>query len=393
MMVKAHVRKKTRIPPEIRRRISDEKRRLSAKLGRSRARRVLLVGGAGYIGCPLTTHLLSLGYEVTNLDLLVYGHGRVCLGQLAHPGYRLVVGDMGDADTLDRALQGVTDVVILAGLVGDPITKKFPEASAAINGQALRNCIDCLNDRGLERVIFISTCSNYGLAPGDSLVTEESPLSPLSLYASAKVDAERYLLSLNGKVDYQPTILRFATAFGLSQRMRFDLTVNEFTRELYLDRQLLVYDAHTWRPYCHVKDFARLIAHVLAFPAEDISFEVFNAGCERNNHTKQQIIDIILSRVPNRMVIYKSNSSDQRNYRVDFSKLRTRLFFEPKYSVADGVDEIIFALRAGLLDEARHSDTVYGNYELPGLVDRPAEKTPVPEELVEGVFRFVVLAP
>lgn len=380
MMVNINVQKATRIPREIRRRISDEARRLSAKLGRSRARRVLLVGGAGYIGCPLTTHLLSLGYEVTNLDLLVYRHGRVCLGHLAHPGYRLVVGDMGDEDTLDEALRGVTDIVILAGLVGDPITKKFPGASAAINERGLRNCIDRLNDRGLERVIFISTCSNYGLARGDGLVNEESPLSPLSLYASAKVDAERYLLSLKGKVDYQPTILRFATAFGLSQRMRFDLTVNEFTRELYRDRQLIVYDASTWRPYCHVKDFARLISHVLAFPAEDVSFEVFNAGCEQNNHTKQQIVDIILSRVPKRRVLYKSNSSDQRNYRVDFSKLRTRLFFEPGYSVGDGVDEIIFALKAGLLDEAEVSSTAYGNYELPGLVDRPTHTTPVPEK-------------
>jgi len=380
-MDKLHLQEATRIPPEVMRRISEEARRLSEKLGKSRPRRILLVGGAGYIGCPLTTHLLSLGYKVTNLDLLVYGHGRVCLGHLAYPGYRLVVGDMGDEGTLDEALRGVTDVVVLAGLVGDPITKKFPEASAKINEQALRSCIDRLNDRGLERVIFISTCSNYGLGSADRLVNEESPLSPLSLYASAKVSAERYLLSLKGKVDYQPTILRFATAFGLSQRMRFDLTVNEFTRELYHDRELLVYDAHTWRPYCHVRDFARLIAHVLTFPAEDVSFEVFNAGCERNNHTKQQIVDIILSRLPDRRVAYKSNSSDRRNYRVDFAKLRRRLFFEPRYSVADGVDEIMFALRAGLLDDANEPRTLYGNYELPGLVGQ-TERARAPEQAV-----------
>jgi nucleoside-diphosphate-sugar epimerase len=358
------------------RRLSEEKKRVADKLGHSRARRVLLIGGSGYIGGPLITHLLSLGYDVTNLDLHIYRQGRVSLSHMAHPGYRLVIGDMGDVSALDRALEGVSDVVILAGLVGDPITKKFPKESAAINDVALRNCIDRLNDRGLERVIFISTCSNYGLAAGDELVAEDSPLSPLSLYAKSKVAAEKYVLSLAGRVDYHPTILRFATAFGLSPRMRFDLTVNEFTRELCLDRQLVVYDAHTWRPYCHVMDFARLITHVLAFPAEEVSFEIFNAGCDRNNHTKQEIVDIILSRLPGRRVVYKAQSLDQRNYRVDFSKLRERLFFEPQYSVADGVDEIIFAIRSGLLDDVDLLPNIYGNHALPGLDVRQLLSSP-----------------
>jgi nucleoside-diphosphate-sugar epimerase len=372
LMMNTERSKAIEVPAKVARRLASERRRIADKLGPSRRRRVLLVGGSGYIGGVLSVHLLSAGFDVTNLDLLVYRHGGTSISTLAHSGYRMVVGDMGDAPTLDRALENVTDVVILAGLVGDPITKKFPEESAAINDTALRACIDRLNDRGLERVIFISTCSNYGLVVGDELVNEESPLSPLSLYSKSKVAAEGHLLSLCGAVDYCPTILRFATAFGLAPRMRFDLTVNEFARELYLDRELVVYDAHSWRPYCHVKDFASLIARVLAFPVEEVSFEVFNAGGESNNHTKQSIVDIILTRLPERRVTYRSQSADQRNYRVDFSKVRSRLFFEPAYSVSEGVEEIIWAIETGLLDDVDHRLHVYGNYTLPGLLaDRP----------------------
>lgn len=357
------------LTPELAGRMAAERVRMAEKLGSSR-RRVLLVGGAGYVGGPLTTHLLRLGYQVTCLDLLLYGHGSLVLAHASHPDYRLVVGDMGAPATLDDALRGVTDVVILAGLVGDPITRKFPREAAAVNDSALGRCIDALDGRGLERVIFVSTCSNYGLVEGDRLVDEESPLSPLSLYAKSKVEAERHILSLRGRVDYHPAILRFATAFGLSSRMRFDLTVNEFARELCLGRELVVYDAHTWRPYCHVTDFGRLISRVLEVPAEDVSFEIFNAGGEVNNHTKKSIVEIILSRLPDRRVTYASNSSDKRNYRVDFSKVRERLGFEPLYRVEDGVDEVIWAIGAGLLDMVDREPDLYGNFRLPVLANR-----------------------
>ncbi len=352
-------------------RLTDEKRRIAERRGPDRPRRVLLIGGAGYIGSPVTSHLLSIGYGVTTLDLLLYRQGSTCIGHLGHPDYRLLIGDMGDDAALDRALEDATDVVILAGMVGDPITKKFPQESAAINDAAVRTCIDRLNNRGLDRVIFISTCSNYGLVDGDEMVDEKSPLAPLSLYARSKVAAEQYLLSLRGKVDYHPTILRFATAFGLAARMRFDLTVNQFTRELFLGRELVVYDAHTWRPYCHVKDFARLIAHVLAFPAKDVEFEIFNAGAERNNATKKQIVESVAGRLSSPRISYGRDSADKRNYRVNFSKLRTVLGFEPAYSIEDGIDEILWALRSGLLEDVDRLPDIYGNYALPALQDRP----------------------
>ena len=327
-------------------------------------RKILLIGGAGYIGVPVTTELLRRGFAVRNLDNLVYGHQAAMRGALSHPSYEFIYGDMGNPDDLARALDGVSDVVILAGLVGDPITKKFPEAAAEINDRAMRTCIDALNGHSLNKVIFVSTCSNYGLRDQNDPADETAELKPLSLYAKSKVAAEQHLLSLKGKVDYHPTILRFATAFGLASRMRFDLTVNEFTRDLFLDKELLVFDAHTWRPYCHVKDFARLIHRVLLFPVADVSFEVFNAGSDANNHTKQHIVDLVCERLPERTVRYRDNSADPRNYRVSFEKVRTRLMFECRHSVADGIDELIWALGSHLFDDADAQRHLFGNYEL-----------------------------
>ncbi len=349
--------------------IARETQRFEAKFGKPSGRRVLIVGGSGYIGGAVTSHLLALGAHVRNLDCLVYHHGAAMLGSLLHPRYEFIPGTMGDAKAMARALDGVTDVVVLAGLVGDPITRAFPEEAGQINDAALRTCIETVNGKGLNKVIFVSTCSNYGLLDEDQIATEDFQLKPLSLYASSKVTAEKHLLSLAGSIDYTPTILRFATAFGLAPRMRFDLTVNEFTRELFLDNELVVFDAHTWRPYCHVRDFARLISRVLEYPQETVGFEVFNAGGDANNSTKQNIVDLICERLPDRHVSYRADSNDLRNYRVSFEKVRNQLHFTPRMSISDGIDEIIWALSARMLDDVSQRRDFYGNYALPGLAE------------------------
>lgn len=355
------------LPPDIRTELSEEQSRFSAARGGDPERRILIIGGAGYIGAPLTSYLLAAGAFVRNLDCLAYHNGASVLGYISHPRYELMLGDMGDPETMQQALAGITDVIILGGLVGDPITKKFPGAAERVNDQAIQTCIRALNGRGLNKVIFVSTCSNYGIIGDDQIATEDFELKPLSSYARSKVAAEKFLLGLEGQVDYAPTILRFATAFGLSPRMRFDLTVNEFTRDLFLGRELSVFDAHTWRPYCHVRDFARLITRVLDYPVGRVAFEVFNSGGDANNHTKQEIVDRILQRLPGRRVSYKPDSEDRRNYRVNFEKVKRELHFTPLVSIEQGIDEIIWALSAHMLDDVSTRGTFYGNYELPGL--------------------------
>ncbi|MFW6024401.1 MAG: NAD-dependent epimerase/dehydratase family protein [Dichotomicrobium sp.] len=363
------------LPSAIRTGISQEQARFQSSRDGCGERRILIVGGAGYIGTPLTGHLLAAGARVRSLDCLAYHHGSSVMGFISHPRYELMPGDMGDPDTMARALAGITDVVILGGLVGDPITRSFPQAAERVNDRAICNCINAMNGRGLNKVVFVSTCSNYGIIGEDEIATETFQLKPLSSYARSKVAAEQFILSLKGQVDYAPTILRFATAFGLSPRMRFDLTVNEFTRDLFLGRELSVFDAHTWRPYCHVTDFARLIARVLDYPVDTVAFEVFNGGGDANNHTKQDIVGMILSRLPDRRVTYAPNSEDRRNYRVSFEKVKRELHFTPLVSVEAGIDEILWALSAHMLDDVSSRRTFYGNYELPGLEPQEMRST------------------
>ena len=323
---------------------------------------VLVVGGAGYIGSVLTPGLLDAGYGVTCLDRLLYENDVTVLPYMGRPGYRFVHGELARPGDVEAALDGVTDAVILGALVGDPITRKYPDESAAINHDGTLRLLEVLNGRGLNRLVFVSTCSNYGMIEGDGVATEDFPLKPLSLYAEAKVAVEQALLESKGRTDFHATIIRFATAFGLSPRMRFDLTISEFAREMYLGRELLVYDPDTWRPYCHVRDFSEVIVRVLAAPVDDVAFEVFNAGGDVNNHTKRSLVGLIQAFLPAAKVRYQERGSDPRNYRVNFAKIRDRLHFGPRLTVRDGIAELIAAMNAHLFDHVESRPAFYGNH-------------------------------
>ena len=325
---------------------------------------VLLIGGAGYVGTVITSHFLKLGYKVRVLDNFVYKNQESIQAYLGDENYEFIKGDLGDIQILEKASKGIDNVVILGGLVGDPITKKYPEASNEINEIGVQACIDYFDDIKLNRLIFISTCSNYGLIKEDELADENFELNPLSLYAKAKVGAELHLMSKKGKVQYTGTVLRFATAFGLSPRMRFDLSVSEFVRDLYLGEELLVFDEHTWRPYCHVRDFARLIDLVINAESEKVYFEVFNAGGEVNNFTKKMIVDTIATYIPEAQIKFGTNGSDPRNYKVSFKKVKDTLGFEPKFTVKDGIEELIYALKIGVYDDSLGNKDRYGNYHI-----------------------------
>ena len=324
---------------------------------------ILLIGGEGYIGNVVSTNLLNAGYSVISYDNFLFNNNHCVLHKIQNPNYQFIFGDMLDIEHLSKTLDGVDGTVLLAGLVGDPITKKYPKESALINDEGVKNVIDLCAEKN-SQFIFVSTCSNYGLIKDDELAHEKFVLNPLSLYAKSKVNAEKHILSLKGKTGMSPTILRFATAFGLSPRMRFDLTVSEFTRDLVMGNDLLVYDADTWRPYCHVGDFARLIQMVLEASQEKVSFEVFNAGGEVNNATKKMIVDFILKKIPDGKVKYQEHGSDPRNYRVNFKKVKTVLGFEPKYTVQDGIDELVNAMDNHIFDHVDKNRNFHGNYKI-----------------------------
>ena len=206
--------------------------------------------------------------------------------------------------------------------------------------------LDCIKIKNIERLIFISTCSNYGLSKKKKIIfTEKSKLKPLSIYATQKVQIEKFLMTFKKNKSFSPCILRFATAFGLSPRMRFDLTVNHFTKSILENKKLEIYDAETWRPYCHVKDFARLIYLTIICNKQKIAFEIFNAGNTKNNFRKIDIVNKVKKILPVQNISFKKNDIDKRNYKVDFKKVKKILNFRTKFSLEYGINEIYKALK------------------------------------------------
>tara|TARA_B110000027_G_scaffold120362_1_gene133745 strand:- start:1667 stop:2671 length:1005 start_codon:yes stop_codon:yes gene_type:complete len=326
--------------------------------------KILIIGGAGYVGSVVTAHFLKLDFKVNVLDQFVYDNQFSASSYVGDTNYKLFKGDFGDYNILDKCSKGVDQVFLLGGLVGDPITKNFPKESGFINEKQIIRCIDYFDNKNIEKLVFISTCSNYGLIKEDELADEKFKLNPLSLYAKAKVNAEKYLLSKKNKVNYSAVVLRFATAFGLSPRMRFDLTISEFTRDLFFNKELVVFDEHTWRPYCHIRDFARLLEIVYNSEKSKVHFEIFNAGGDKNNFTKKMILNCITKNLNQCKIVFNQNDSDPRNYRVSFKKVKDVLGFEPAFNVEKGVEELIDALQMGLYSDSLINKDRYGNYNI-----------------------------
>ena len=206
---------------------------------------------------------------------------------------------------------------------------------------------------GVGRFVFASTCSNYGvMADGSGYVTEESELSPLSLYAETKVAVERVLLDTSADGKPHATVLRFATLFGISPRMRFDLTVNEFTLELLTKKKLVVYGEQFWRPYVHVKDAARAVTLVLESHPDKVASRVFNVGDTNENYQKGQLVALICSQLGGDVEIeHVVKQEDPRDYRVSFEKIQRELGFRITRTVADGIREIIDAVKQGVIGD------------------------------------------
>ena len=321
---------------------------------------ILIIGGGGYIGTVVSKFLLEKGYKVKVLDNFIYNNSNATRDLQGLKNFSLINGDLCLENSYQDLMRDTTDVIILGGLVGDPITKKYPELHDRINVKGIRNCINILKKYSFDKLIFISTCSNYGLISDSEIADENFPLNPLSLYAKAKVEIEKFILSLkNEKINFDPVILRFATAFGASPRMRFDLTINEFAYELLKGNELVVYDPDTWRPYCHVNDFSRLILKILEDKKNNFKFEVYNAGSDENNFTKRQIAELLAKKISGSKIKFKEGDVDPRNYRVNFKKL-SNINFQIKHNVKDEIDELIKFIKKNNFEEKK----LYGNYEI-----------------------------
>jgi nucleoside-diphosphate-sugar epimerase len=314
------------------------------------AKRILVTGGAGYVGSVLVDELLRQGARVRVLDSLAHGTVSSLLPLWGRSDFEFVHGDVRDGQARAEALREIDAVVHLAAVVGDPACAREPELAKEVNVEATRRLVDDASKAGVERLVFASTCSNYGKMSEDALATEEDELRPVSLYAETKVGCELDILSRNGSGP-ACTCLRFATVYGSSPRMRFDLTVNEFTREVALDRELVVFGEQFWRPYIHVRDVAAAVALVLRQPRETVAGEVFNVGATAENYRKLDLVELLKDRFSRAIVSFVHKDEDPRDYRVSFEKARSRLGFVPARTVADGIAEVAALLRSGLLGD------------------------------------------
>jgi nucleoside-diphosphate-sugar epimerase len=297
--------------------------------------KVLITGGAGYLGSNLTRHLLEVGYTVTVLDNLMYDQVTL-LHLFGNPKFQFELGDVRDKKLLQE-LVGLNDVIIpLAAIVGMPACKANPELTVAVNYQQVADIVEVLRDD--QKLILPNTNSQYGSS--DSIITEDSPFNPLSLYAKTKCDAENIMLAKGNGVS-----LRLATVFGVSPRMRTDLLVNDFVYKSVVDGYLVLFEAHFKRNYIHVQDIARTFQFIIEF-YDKCKGHAFNVGLSTANLSKLELAEKIKSHIPS-LVIKQDDFKedfDKRNYIVSNEKLEA-LGWKPIYDLDYGIKQLISAYK------------------------------------------------
>ena len=324
------------------------------------ARRVLVTGGAGFIGSHLTRMLLDRSYNVRVLDNFTYGYAGLSAIR-NHPRLEIVTGDICNLRDVSRAMRDVDGVVGLAAIVGDPACNLDPEETINLNYAATKILAECADFYRVQRLVFASSCSVYGASlKEDDLLNERSRLNPVSLYARTRVLSENIIFDRCG--DTEPVVLRLATVFGLSPRMRFDLVVNTLTARAVVDRTIAIFGGRQWRPNVHCRDAARAFLAALEAPGDKVAGEVFNVGGDENNHRIMEIGEIVASVVGEVAVSLQNEIPDPRDYRVSFEKIRRVLNFVPEYAVRDGVREVASAMRADL-NLRTHMDPMFHNVQ------------------------------
>ncbi|MCP4810019.1 MAG: SDR family oxidoreductase [Proteobacteria bacterium] len=294
---------------------------------------ILITGGAGFYGSIVARRLLASGHKVHVIDNLMYGPLPL-MELFINPNYTFTKGDVLDRELMKRVAAGKDFVVHLAALVGYPLCKKEPERARQVNVGGTSSVISALD--GQTKLIYASTGSNYGEVEG--ICTEETPLNPLSLYGETKTEAEYMCMGRGNCVSY-----RFATAFGLSPRLRLDLMINDFTFQALVNRYLVVYEKHFRRTFIHIQDMARCVEHTVD-NFDVMRNNVYNVGDDSMNFTKEDIV-LMLRKKIDFMSHFAAigEDADKRDYEVSYEKIR-KVGFRTEISMEQGMDELIAGL-------------------------------------------------
>ncbi len=315
---------------------------------------VVITGGAGYIGSLLTGELLRQGIQVTVIDDLLFG-GESLLGYLAHPNFHFAKANVTEPRALRSSLRSdwakPEALFHLAAIVGFPACQAVGRQVAwRYNVEATERVFEQAVTLGVKRFVYASSYSNYGLSQDGQPVTEDTPLAPQSLYAETKIASERFLIGQSA-ASCAPLIYRLATLYGLSPRMRFDLIINQFVLEAYTKRELLIYQRGYSRSFVHINDVVRGLVLGLEAPEEKVRCQVYNLGSETGNYTKDQIVELVLKRMPETVVTYKDMTfgGDMRDITVSYEKIQRELGFQTQCTPDDGIREMMHAIRTGLI--------------------------------------------
>jgi len=317
-------------------------------------KKILIIGGAGYLGSVLCRKLLERKYKVRILDLFLFGEGSL-EGIKDDPNLEITKGDMRDITCLTRALKDMDSVIDLAAIVGDPASSNQPVETIETNYLASSALALACKYNQINRFIFASTCSIYG--KGDEVLKEESELNPVSLYARSKIESEKGILSLTN-CNFAPTIMRMGTLYGLSPRMRFDLVVNLFALKSVTEKRIKVFGGDQWRPLLNVEDAAEAYIRCLEAPIEKIRGQIFNVGSNEQNYQIKDLAQIVKKILPETKIEI-SNSEDQsdsRNYNVSFNKIEKVLEFKVTKSVEKSILEIKKEIEEGNLKDFNNSN-------------------------------------
>ncbi len=322
---------------------------------RPNARKVLVIGGAGYVGSALVKRLLACNFQVTVLDAMHFGDAPLARVK-GHQNLTLICEDFRNIEALTRAMSATEAVIHLGGLVGDPACAVDPQLTVDVNITATKFVGEIAKACGVRRLIFASSCSVYGAC--EQIVDEESRLNPQSLYARSKVASEVVLCALNSS-DFAVTRLRFATIYGISGRTRFDLVINLLCAKAVREGVITVFGSDQWRPFVHVDDVARAIVMTLKAPVACVAGEVFNVGSDAQNLTLGDAAELIRQQVPAARIVSDDTTVDRRNYRVCFAKIRSRLGFEPAWTPKRGISQVVTLVRSNGV--GHHSLPIYSN--------------------------------